>query len=57
MYELKEKAVKAAEKFLTQRGYELIESNWKSEGGRSIDLTAREDDTVMIVDVSARSGI
>lgn len=33
MSELKEKAIKAAEKFLERRGYEVIESNWKSEGG------------------------
>lgn len=57
MYELKEKAVKAAEKSLVQRGYELIESNWKSESRSSIYLVAREDSTVVFVDVFARSGI
>lgn len=57
MYELKEKAVRAAEKFLVKRGYEVVESNWKSESGSSIDLVAREDGTVVFVDVSARSGI
>lgn len=57
MYELKEKAVKAAEKFLVQRGYEIVESNWMSENGSSIDLVAREDDAVVFVDVYARSGI
>ena len=56
MSELKEKAIKAAEKFLEQRGYEVIESNWKSEGGNSLDLVAREDDTVVFVDVYARHG-
>lgn len=57
MYELKDKAVKAAEKFLVQRDYEIVESNWKSESGSSIDLVAREDGTVVFVDVSARAGI
>lgn len=57
MHELKEKAVRAAEKFLVQRGYEVVESNWKSESGSSIDLVAREDSTVVFVDVYARSGI
>lgn len=57
MYELKEKAVKAAERFLVQRGYEVVENNWKSESGSSIDLVAREDDTVVFVNVYARSGI
>ena len=56
MSELKEKAIKAAEKFLERRGYEVIESNWKSEGGNSLDLVAREDDTVVFCDVSARDG-
>ena len=56
MSELKEKAIKAAEKFLERRGYEVIESNWKSEGGNSLDLVAREDDTVVFVDVYARHG-
>ena len=31
MYELKEKAVRAAEQFLVQRGYEIVESNWMSD--------------------------
>lgn len=57
MYELKEKAVRAAEQFLVQRGYEVVESNWRSEGGSSIDLVAREDGTLVFVDVYARSGI
>lgn len=54
MSELKEKAIKAAEKFLGQRGYEIVESNWKSENGSSLDLVAKEDDTVVFVDVYAR---
>lgn len=57
MYELKKKAVRAADQFLVQRGYEVVESNWRSEGGSSIDLVAREDDTLVFVDVYARSGI
>ena len=43
MSELKEKAIKAAEKFLERRGYEVVESNWKSEGGNSLDLVASFD--------------
>lgn len=57
MSELKEKAIKAAAKFLEQRGYEIVESNWKSENGSLLDLVAKEDDTVVFVDVYARSGI
>lgn len=57
MSELKEKAVKAAEKFLEQRGYEVVESNWESEGGSALDLVAKQDGTVVFVDVYARRGI
>lgn len=56
MYELKEKAVKAAARFLIQRGYEVVEIGWKSEGGNTIDVVAREDDAVVFVDVYARLG-
>ena len=35
MYKLKEKTVKAAEKFLVQRGCKVVEINWKSEIGSS----------------------
>ena len=56
MYELKEKAIKAAARFLIQRGYEVVETGWKSEGGNAIDVVAREDDAVVFVDVYARRG-
>lgn len=54
MSELKEKAIKVAAEFLEQRGYEIVESNWKSQKGRLLDLVAKEDDTVVFVDVYAR---
>ena len=57
MSELKEKAIKAAARFLTHRGYEVIEAQWKSDSGSSLDLVAREDGTVVFVDVYARHGI
>lgn len=56
MYELKEKAIKAAARFLIQRGYEVVETGWKSEGGSAIDVVAREDDAIVFVDVFARRG-
>lgn len=56
MFELKEKAIKAAARFLITRGYEVVETQWKSEAGCSIDLVATEDDTVVFVDVLARQG-
>lgn len=56
MYELKEKAIKAAARFLIQRGYEVLETGWESEGGSAIDVVAREDDAIVFVDVFARRG-
>lgn len=55
MYELKEKAIKAAARFLIQRGYEVVETSWESEGS-AIDVVAREDDAIVFVDVFARRG-
>lgn len=56
MSELKERAVKAAERYLAHRGYEIVESGWRSEGGSTIDLVATEDGDVVFVDVNARQG-
>lgn len=42
MSELKGKAIKAAAKSLEQRGYEIVESNWKSENSSLLDLVAKE---------------
>ena len=56
MYELKEKAIKAAARFLIQRSYEVLETGWESEGGSAIDVVAREDDAIVFVDVFARRG-
>ena len=53
---LKEKAIKAAARFLIQRGYEVLETGWESEGGSAIDVVAQEDDAIVFVDVYARRG-
>ena len=57
MSELKERAIKAAARFLTHRGYEVIESQWKPEDGSPLGPVAREDGAVVFVDVYARHGI
>jgi putative endonuclease len=51
MSELKEKAVKAASTFLTRKGYEVIDTEWKSEDGGAIDLVARDGDDLVFCDV------
>lgn len=57
MSELKQKAIKAAGAFLTRRGYEVLETEWRSEDGGSIDVVARDEDAIVFCDVEARSGI
>lgn len=57
MSELKEKSIKAAAKFLVQRGYKVVETSWESETGSSLDVVAMEDDTVVFVDVYARADL
>lgn len=43
MSELKQKAIKAAGAFLTRRGYEVLETEWRSEDGGAIDVVARDE--------------
>lgn len=57
MHELKDKAIKTAAKFLTQRGYEAIENNRKPKSGSFVDVVAQEYDTVAFVDAYARHSI
>lgn len=42
MFELKQKAIKAAATFLDRRGYEVIYTEWESEDGGYIDVVARD---------------
>lgn len=55
MKNLQERAIKAAEKYLNHKGYAVVETNWKSDGG-SIDLIARDEDALVFVDVAANEG-
>lgn len=56
MFELKQKAIKAAAIFLDRRGYEVIDAEWKSEDGGYIDVVARDEDAIVFCDVQARRG-
>jgi putative endonuclease len=44
-----------AAKYLTDRGYEIIERNWRTARGE-IDLIAREKDRIVFVEVKTRNG-
>lgn len=52
-FELQEKAVKAATRFIERKGYELLETGWTSPEGTQIDLIASDDDTLVFIDVTA----
>ena len=56
MFELKQKAIKAAATFLDRRGYEVIDTEWESEDGSYIDVVARDEDAIVFCDVQARKG-
>lgn len=56
MFELKQKAIKAAATFLDRRGYEVIDTEWESEDGSYIDVVACDEDAIVFCDVQARKG-
>lgn len=45
---------KLAKHFLIQRGYQIVETNWRS-GRYELDIVARDEDTLVIVEVKTRS--
>ena len=52
-FELQEKAVKAATRFIERKGFELLETGWTSPEGAQIDLIASDEDTLVFIDVTA----
>ena len=52
--ELGARAERAAEEFLKERGFQILERNFRTRFGE-IDLVARDGDTVVFVEVRARS--
>ena len=53
--QLKPKAIKASERFLESRGYEILETSWECAAGGA-DIIARDDAAVVFVEVNARTG-
>ena len=53
-FELQEKAVKAAARFVERKGYELLEAGWAPPPeGTQIDLIANDEDALVFIDVTA----
>lgn len=50
------KVNEAAAKFLTHRGYDIIEETWKREGGMlPVDIVAMEDEAIVFVSTKGRN--
>lgn len=56
MTNLREHAIKTAERFVEHRGMEVLNAERKSEDGGAIDLVTLENAAVTFIDVNARSG-
>ena len=57
MTNFNERARAAAERFLTHRGYDILETPWVAPNGKDkFDIVAEEGDTLVFVDVFAREG-
>ena len=54
-FELQEKAVKAATRFIERKGYELLETGWTPPEGAVIDLIADDEGTIVFIDVTANT--
>lgn len=52
-FELQEKAVKAATRFIECKGFELLGTGWTPPEGTQIDLIASDEDTLVFIDVTA----
>lgn len=54
---IQERAIEAAAKFVDRRGYEVLDKAWSAKEGISVDLVARDGDTIVFIDVAGREGI
>lgn len=54
--ELGKRGEDAASRFLFDRGYEIVERNWKCRFGEA-DIIARDGDAIVFVEVKTRSGL
>lgn len=53
---LGDRGEQAAAHYLEYKGYEVLERNWSCPAGEA-DIIARQDDTVVFVEVKTRTGI
>ena len=56
MSELKNRAIQAANTFVTRRGYEVLDEEWGTpEEETRIDLVAKDEDAIVFINVRARA--
>ena len=52
-----DRAVSASARYLELKGYEVLEQNWSPEGSdESVPLIAYDDDTLVFIDVTVKTG-
>lgn len=56
METINNRAVEASVRFLTSKGYEILDRSWTAAGGQAIDIIAKDDDGIAFVNVSANVG-
>lgn len=53
-YELREKAARAAVRFLERKGYEILDVDWVSREGTKVDLVANDGDCLVFIDLNVK---
>lgn len=56
METINNRAVEASVRFLTSKGYEILDRSWTAADGQAIDIIAKDDDGIAFVNVSANVG-
>lgn len=54
MSNLKDRALRAAERFVGHRGYDIVSTAYKLQDGGQIDIVAEDGDALVFIDVNAR---
>ena len=56
MSELKNRAIQAANAFITRRGYEVLDEEWgTAQEDLRIDLVAKDENAIVFINVAARA--
>ena len=56
MSELKNRAIQAANAFITRRGYEVLDEEWgTTQEDLRVDLIAKDENAIVFIDVKARA--